>query len=218
MTSVERVEYGRACELLAWDKDVGRPLPSWFCWPLVATIAAREKLRRFAKEVAEPWVTPDTGRLLTTLETTGDVFLPYTLAKLVAGLPPPVAAYVDGNVSFACIGLQTIGWCGPPVVTKRPWQVFLSAATDDGAVENFRALAAHEIAHAWLLPEPAPDVRAAGSFWHKTIHHTPIDQVPDDAREAVMREREQYRQDELDVLALTRRWGFRDLGTEARTW
>lgn len=212
---VDAIEYRRYCALLGWLPDDRLTLPQWLTTPLIATTAARNKLRRWAERSPQPWPAAEPVDFLPRLDFIGDPLLSHMLARLLAGLPPPVSAYAVDRVQFLGAGITVLGWCGPVARTSRPWQIVVSATPDEDGADQFRDLAGHEIGHAWLLDEPAPDVRPASALWMSIVHKTPLDDVPMSALASVQKERTLDRQYELEVLRLTRAWGLRDLGSQA---
>ena len=224
--SLGATDYRRYCALLGLTPDDSltprqrsAAIPQWMNLPLIASTAARNKLRAFVARTPQPWQTPDPAEVLTRLDFTGDTVMPHLLARLLVKLSPPVCAYAIERVQFVGAGIVTLGWCGAPTRTTRPWQIVLSGTPDDGGADRFSDLAGHEIAHCWLLPEPASDTRPAGAFWMQTVYELPLDRVQKlkpSALAAVQRSREEACDCERECLRLTRAWGLRDVGAEAR--
>ncbi|HEX7126650.1 MAG TPA: hypothetical protein VF406_12915 [Thermodesulfobacteriota bacterium] len=183
--------------------------PPWLCWPLVATPAARSKLTDWARRAPRPWATPDAATLLTRLAVTGDEEIAYGVAEVLSELPPPVIDYARTRVSFLAVGLRISGWCGArPDLADRPFVIVLGPA--DRTRDGIRRVIAHEVAHAWLLPEPPPSTVAAGALWMETVHGLPLGEVPEAAREAVLARRQASAVHERQAEALVAAWGFPD--------
>jgi hypothetical protein len=145
--------------------------------------------------------------VFTTIVFHGDNLLHHLVTRLVCDLPAPVAWYTLERIAILAVGKTVLGWCGaPPYLAGRPFVVVLSAA--DGSRDQIRAMAAHELAHAWLMPEPAPGVMSPPAFWQDTVLFSKLEDVPAAARQAIADAQcENARQERL-ARALVRSWGF----------
>jgi hypothetical protein len=155
-TTIGISDYRVACELLARDVDDGLSpaarvshVPEWLIAELIATEAARHKLRAWAQAGARDIADP--AEILTKLDAYGDPILPHLVARTLAKLPPPVRVYALDHVTFLLVGAAFGGWCGPRPALAKPWLVVISAR--DG-VQATEALIAHETGHAWLMKAP----------------------------------------------------------------
>jgi hypothetical protein len=212
------IDYGRACSLLNLLATATGPgermvqIPGWLQTELVATPEAESKLRLWSESTPPPWTNSDAGTILPNLYFYGDVEIAAHTADVLSQLPTPVAAYVRRATTFTGAGLSLHGHCGSrPDFGSRPWWIELSATN---GVERLRDVVAHEVAHAWLLPEPAPGQTTATAFAWSTIVHLPI---PDDldlspeTLECVAQRRALSARRETEARALTRAWGFSDV-------
>jgi hypothetical protein len=129
--------------------------PSWLDHALVATAAAREKLRAWIDD-GEPEIADDV--LEAALIVHGDRALTARLYAAVRRLPPPVVRYLALATTTIVVGHTVIGRCSPRIDQgHRPHLVVVSY------VEKFENLVVHEYGHAWLNP---PD-------WHFQCHIPP---------------------------------------------
>ncbi len=194
-------------------EDRGEAVPPWMSDPLIATTAARNKLRAWVQRTPRPWTSPAPADVLVRQTCVGDEVLAHVIARVISErLPPPVASYVVDTVCFITVGARIAGFCSAPL-PKRPWLIVVvhTAPDDEAAVGRFRRVLAHEIAHSWTLPEPMPGDVAAGAFWMDTVHGVRLEHVPATALDTVRAERQAYVDGELLARRLTRVWGFGDL-------
>lgn len=199
-----------AGDTLTW-REVMAGGPAWLRWELCATPAARAKLRDWLQRIPRPWQTPKPENVYTALSFVGDSAIHAAVARLLCELPPPVCDYAVARVTFIGAGVRTLGWCGArPDFGERPWCVVLSGVNDADGRDRLRDLAAHELAHAWLGDEPAADQVAAGAFFMETAHDIPLEELPGDRRELIIRHRAEYARHEALARALVRALGFRD--------
>jgi hypothetical protein len=189
---VGRSDYVRFCRTLGLEPDerlspVARAthLPTWLSGALIATEAASHKLRAWARQTARAaWSEPgDPAAVLVALRAFGDPVMPHEIARALCRVPAPVRDYVLGAVTFVCVGRSFAGWCGAWPEPSTPWLVVLSAR------DRLEGLVAHEIAHAWLMPEPAAGDRLRSAFAQHAIDVTPLAKVPAAARVDVLAER-----------------------------
>lgn len=185
-------------------------LPPWLTAALIGTAAARQKLSDWARMTPAPRedALADPAELLVQLRAVGDFHVLQVLAATLAHLPPPVRDYVARRCTFVLVGLSLGGWCGPQVdFGERPWCIVVSAAlrTED----RLRDLCAHEIAHAWTLPEPEPGVPLCSSLKFETVYGASA--IPGHVVEIVKWRRARYEEGERQAKTLTRTWGFADV-------
>jgi hypothetical protein len=194
---------------LELDDDASPPergtrLPAWMSVELIMTAAATDKLRTWARQTARSeWSEPgDPAALLVELRAYGDPVMLHELARALCRLPRPVADYCLRAVTFVCVGRSFAGWCGSWPENRTPWLIVLSAR------ERLENLIAHEVAHAWLMPEPAGQVFMMPAFVQQTIEATPLVDMPCTAREAVLAARAESARDERQVDRLLQACGI----------
>jgi hypothetical protein len=220
-----RGEYFVACEILGLDPVVdpypaarNAHVPPWYSPPLVATTPARAKLSAWsAKTPREAWSAPgDPAAVLATVRAFGDEVLAHTLARVIAGLPPPVCAYAVDRVTFFGVGLTMLGSASAPLPRDdRPWLVTYSHQ-DKGEGDDWTPdLMAHEVAHAFLLEEPTPGETVRSALWNATVMLSPMERIPGDVAGTVKRLRQTSDRYERECVALTSAWGFRPMGAAA---
>ncbi len=183
-------------------------LPTWAVPELVLTAPALERAK-----TPRPWPVRSEFDVFVSLNVVGDILFAELAARTLARrIPPPVVDYIIKRATVLTLGYPNLGFAGPQVRSEhRPWLITLLHRSDD----EFAAVLAHEVAHAWLLPEPTETMVCGNAFWHFTIFDTPIDSVPADVRDVVMEHRFQSRDNEIAAVRLTRAWGFPDMGEMA---
>lgn len=217
LPGLARTTYDTWCDVLGLEAVPCSPLeraarvPRWMAAELVATVPAQRKLHAWcARTPRDQWHEPGApASVLVAVHAIGDEVLLHALARVLCRLPAPARDYALTRVTYLLVGVETVGWCGPvPDLGGRPFVIVLSAdARDADAFEN---VAAHEVSHAWLEPEPC-GVTCASAFRLAVVHHTPMADVPDGARVAVLAERRRAVEAERVACALARRWGFSDV-------
>lgn len=200
-------DYRRFCASLGQSVDeslspAGRAaaLPPWVCLPMLATAAARQKARAYRE--AAPLTRAE---VFATAALIGDEQLAWRVAGLLAErIPPPVTAYVVERVTIYATAdrLGVLGFVVPSS-PSRPWVVALG-----GTPETFDELAAHELSHIWLLPEPTPGAEAPSAFRSATLGRTLLEHVPAAARDIVVELRALADRDECQARALVKAWGL----------
>jgi hypothetical protein len=145
----------------AWDMFVERSTPPdraavvadvapWFTPELVATDAARERLRRWAVTLKRPTISR--RALCRDLVVVGlDPVRPMIISA-IRRMPPPVAHYLVHHSWILGAHRHVSGWTwqAPPAPRGALQLIVLNAGVLDSA--ELRAVVAHEIGHAWLTP------------------------------------------------------------------
>ncbi|MGE0359672.1 MAG: hypothetical protein AB7H93_16535 [Vicinamibacterales bacterium] len=217
---IGRAAYARWCDLLGRPfsphapapADRAAALPSWCVAPLIATEAARQRLRDWSARAAGD-ATPvlgSTADVIARLVAFGDATLLEPLAEAIARIPaPPVQALAVHGAAYVLAGRRVLGWCGGEIRTGA--RVVVLTATSTAA--QFERLALHEIAHLWLLP--ASEVPDPGALYASAVTDAP--HVPPELADYIAEARAAARRDEDDVERLLAAWGV-DPVNGARPW
>lgn len=171
--------------------------PDWCSWELCATEPARDRLRAWVDETPEPWQAMSEAEIRVALwgNFYGDELVRLIAAKVISQLPMPVADYTLKNVAFLAVGASVRGWAGAPPALyagRRPWLVVLGAWA--AADTTLPQLIAHELAHCWLIREPAEPL--VDSFESYTLRETTVGDVKPEHRPAVLQWRQRYKRRE----------------------
>lgn len=181
--------------------------PRWLSGELCATEPARERLRSWFERNPQPWPEPDTGKIYASLHFFGDKKMCEQFTNLLAYLPPPVIEYAIEKVTFVAVGLRLCGWCGArPSFGERRFFVVLGGYDD--TAKQFNTMM-HELAHTWLMPEPAEGQVAADVIQNDALINLPLEKVAEinpEARAEVVRCREASANNERQAGALTFEW------------
>lgn len=205
-------DYRRFCEALALEVDEaltparrGAVIPPWMSRELCATPAAVAKLHAWA-QLRPPFV--DRFELFERGLFIGDEAMAWQAAGVIAALPPPVTWYALERCRFYTVASRAgvLAFCAPSCSRPRPWTIVLSDGNGDGA--TFAELVAHELAHAHLIEEPAPNVELLNSFETMTILGTRLERVPGPARAQVRQLQSNDDRNERQARALAKAWGF----------
>ena len=189
-----------------------RAAPEWLVPELVSTPPAADKLKCWLRQSPAWPARRDPAAVLTQQRLFGDEALSHLVARCLAErIPAPVCDYVVEHATIVAVGVQTIGFCSPPIARAgRPWQIFLSSFAEEDP-HRFLGLVAHEVAHPFLLDEPGEDEwLETTAFWTETVERMPIENVPPEARPACQALRQRMSQYETECRQLTRAWGFED--------
>jgi hypothetical protein len=179
-------------------------LPPWLTPAFVATEPARQKLAAWIAAGKPDAPTP--ADALVTQQHIGDELLAHAIARTLSALPAPLGHYAVGHCQFISVGASIRGFCAPHVSHERPWLIVLSTAGQD--VPLFEAVVAHEVAHAWLLEEPQPNVTCPSSFAQNVVMHAQT--VPTDVADSINHERHRYARNERQCRELVEALGYRD--------
>lgn len=209
--SLTRTDYRRWCEALGRTPDESltpatrrASLPAWMSDALIATTPAIARLQAWARD---PPPVPDGAELLLRLRIVGDDAMAVRVAAVLRDhVPPPVVDFAQRQVTFLCVSHDdgVRGFCIAPI----PWRhtrLIALAKVQDGL---FDELIAHELAHAWSDPDPAPGEPVPRAVASETIRLVPIDDVPLNVRATVMAMRRDSQREEAHVRRLVRAWGF----------
>jgi hypothetical protein len=210
---VTLTERWRALEETVSERTIAHT--DWLRDPLLATPAACAKAAAYFRRTPAPWTGPDVEHVLTSLVFHGDRALHHVVSRLIAELPPAVSDYLIRRVAFLGVGYEVGGWCGPVRMDRVDTMAFLVvlSAGSNRTRAQIRAIAIHEIAHAWLMPEPAADAVCGSSFWRDTLLDEPLERygLADDVRQAVEERRAFNARDERQARELVSFLGFSDL-------
>lgn len=193
--------------------------PDWLTSELLAG-DGREKLTRWL-DTAPPPPWPDKVDVADTeraLAFRGDYAALTFTAVTIAHLPPPVRDYAISRVQFVGT-LAWAGFCGipEPEDATRPRAVVVTPGARGGSTDEiiaaFQHVAAHEIAHCWIEPEPEPGARWMPAAEQAFLEHGPY--TPDElaaanpeAARRLRRWQAAQRARETPVEALCRAWGL----------
>jgi hypothetical protein len=210
-----RIEAGEE----GWDRIIGQSTPAdrativnvlapWFTAELIATRPACERLRHWFALSRPPLSRRAVARDVIALSF--DVSARVALVSALRKMPPPVVHYVITHAWFIAIHRELRGWTwqAPPY----PLEALHLIALDTTEPQELYGLAAHEVAHAWLLPSCPPESvptirermesralpRRLAERWHR--HDLIASLIRQDVREA--------ERDERQAAALARSWGF----------
>jgi hypothetical protein len=203
-------DYQACCRALGRGPDDW--IPVWMSVEMIATDAARAKLTAWIARTPEPWMAPAPADVLSAFYFVGSVEMAQVVAAVIAILPPPVAEFVMHRVALVGVGVGIAGFCGPHVSREsRPFFVALSACGVTGSLAYLQGLTAHELAHAWLKPEPPANMDCMGAVGWSAVIDSDIARVPEESRSMVRASRSDYARDEQEARALVRAWGFHDI-------
>ena len=199
-------------DVLTWRECLTPP--SWLTWELCQTVASRARVRDWFERGGPTAPALDFDSALLQLHFDGCRLMHQETARVLVTLPPPVQSYVLRRATFLGIGPEMMGSCGGrPSFDDRPWVIELSGPWRshwrDETQQKIRHVIAHEIAHAWQLEEP-PVTRTATftSFEWETLFQIPIDQLPREHQDKVIRMRRTMALIEFQCEALVRSWGY----------
>jgi len=219
--TIGRTDYRRYCAALGLEPDEGlspaaraSALPPLICDALIATPAAHRKLASWATGTRS--APSDAVDTLQRLRFFGDGALAQLTARMLVGsVPPPVAQYAVEKCTWVALGVQLLGFCSPRIPQgNRPFLIVVAATNISNAKSalQFQDLIAHELSHAWLLDEPASDVRSVTAFQAETLMFSDLVPVADAAvLELVNAGRRESARREAQAKALARAWGFNDV-------
>lgn len=156
-----REEYLAACALLDLPVPAAFPLrpdghlPLWLTPPLVATTAAKARVRRW-HDLGEPYVD------ISHIPVMAEPALLTIVREVLGVLPPPVLLHLLHHGQVVALGASCAGLCGtawrPHVdaVEGRRLAVAAYHAMPDADLADgiFAVTVAHELCHAWLEPGP----------------------------------------------------------------
>jgi hypothetical protein len=179
---------------------------SWYSGsPMLATAAARERVKRWIADGAPVASYKDIARRLTFV---GDVEIEHAVLSALERVPPPVSHHVLNHTVVFGSGWATIGFHATPRLPT-PAHEPLSIVVITGACRDYEeveALVGHEFAHAWLTQPPdaleeleSTRERAARDehLVEMAVGHGRVDLL------ARLRAR-----DEAQAAALAKSWGF----------
>jgi hypothetical protein len=134
-------------------REVCQGLP-WLRRPLVATDAARERLKAWALAGGLSRPKRDTSKL----EFYGDLGANVAAVMALDVMAPPARDFVLDNVVVLGVGVTTEGWCGN--LAGRPFRKVVALSRGANRDNNegayyARRVALHEFSHAWLEPDRA---------------------------------------------------------------
>jgi hypothetical protein len=206
MATLGQTEYRDFCGLLGLQprEDLtpaarAKELPAWICRELVATEAARDRLRGWVEAGSHSPTADDVVRRTRFLGDFGirQVVLE-TLHKRVA---PPAAYFLLERAFFVGIGFSAEGMtamCSAPPGPSMAAVLICGASRDPRQIRN---VVLHELAHAWLLPDGSDPVEAVSSISAATILGAASDP------EWMARLRRNLELSERQADALARAWG-----------
>ena len=194
-----RVQRARLAGLLGVAVDGA--VPAWMLDELVATTAARNRLRAWVAAGSIARTVDDIARRLMVI---GDDEIAWIARNaLLDRIPPPVVDFVLREVVVFGVGWSADGWstrCAMP-----PGQV-LNSILISGASRNAGEVldvAKHEIAHAWLIESPADPVAVEEVL--NRVDAGKLDAARDASEmETLLRRHDQF---ERQADALARTWG-----------
>jgi hypothetical protein len=193
-------------------QDLAHGEPSWSLIPSLHALVMGSGGSKLTAWMQDPTTKPLANcppleQVYLDVNVIGDDYIHAQIARVLFRLPAPVRDYAMSRITFLCVGMSTLGFCGArPGVGDRPWVIVLSAAKKTQA--SIQELIAHEIAHAWSLEEPAPNVVAAPAFWQRSIREPPRADDSPAARAVIEKERAEAARDERLADRLVDCWGF----------
>ncbi len=189
---------------LALGLDVGAP---WLAAPLVATAAARQRLRDWYSAGA---TAPSADDLVRNLAFIGCEEARTLTLDALLGIAPPAGDYLLKTALFASVGWTARGWCMRVALPAAARVVILLDGSERDPI-GFRDLVLHESAHGWLEPDPAelPSPAHAANLTGAAL----LGAAQNPERMRAYLERSDDREHRADALALA--WGARPMENAA---
>ena len=221
----------------AWDHFARRSTPParaailhalapWLVPEMLATQAARERLRRWSEGGGlAASDTPEVRRaIIGRIHILGDDMLQPLVEEALLRMPPPVLDHLQHHTVILPVGLSAAGVCSldawpepDAVEVRRPipmrygrppgvWaHLFRRRPREEDQAAEFMALVGHECAHAWLVSAPTPSERLPRA--EATEHYERLIKcaVEWNLLDKVIKPRER---DEHQAEALALAWGF----------
>jgi hypothetical protein len=203
-----RGEYGAYAALLGREADKldaspverAESLPHWMTRELLATEAARDRLRRWAALGSPTPVRHDVRRHAVAI---GFDAVRQTVVRAICATPPPVRWFTLNHAWLITVAGGGWTWAAaPPPATGELMVVALDARL--GAAD-LRSVTGHELSHVWLLPAGAG--HRVSTIAEREEHSQLLSRLASAwGRDDLLR-RETIRV-ERQAAALARQWGF----------
>jgi len=211
---LSRTEYEEYCALLSLPpNELLSPmarlaaLPPWFSAELVATEAARIRLRAWAAAGSPPVTADDVCRRCQFIG--DDKIEDVVRLALLEKIAPPVAGFLLDEMLWVGTGWSTGGWCSQTALsprvaaTGRLQIIAISGRSQDAAAVH--DYVTHEAAHAWLEADVVRPIRP------EEIYNAKSSRLLQAARDAnkMRTYMQELQRGEAAADALARRWGGR---------
>jgi hypothetical protein len=209
-----RTDYLRFSALLGHDpvkadatpRERAASLPAWISDELVATEAARRRLRHWAIDLKQPILTRrGVDRDLTIM---GIEALRWQIVGAIWKTPPPVRSYVVRNCWIIGVEPGCDGWTWQAPRVRGNLQLVV---IDAKSSRDTWSTVGHEIAHAWLLRAEPPD-RVSSIRDRRERAEVQANAARECGRPLYFAS--QTVRDEVLAARLARRWGFRGIAAD----